>query len=71
MNIPQELFYLKSHEWVRFVSEDTCQVGISDFAQAAMGDIVWACLVERAARPTDLNDLQAFTRRASGSKPTA
>ncbi len=41
MNIPANLFYSKSHEWVEFLTETTCRVGISDYAQHAMGDIVF------------------------------
>ena len=41
MNILDNLLYTKSHEWVLFTSEDTCTVGISDYAQSAMGDIVF------------------------------
>ncbi len=41
MVIPEGLYYAKSHEWVKFLSEDSCLVGISDYAQAALGDIVF------------------------------
>ena len=40
MNFPAELKYTKSHEWVRMDGE-TAIVGISDFAQAALGDVVF------------------------------
>ena len=40
MNIPQELRYLRSHEWVR-VDGDTATVGITDFAQDQLGDVVF------------------------------
>ena len=40
MNIPQELKYTKDHEWVR-VEGDTAVVGITDFAQGELGDIVF------------------------------
>ena len=40
MNIPAELKYSKSHEWVR-MDGDTAIVGISDFAQDALGDVVF------------------------------
>lgn len=39
-NIPSDLKYAKSHEWVR-VSGDTATVGISDHAQAELTDIVF------------------------------
>lgn len=41
MNIPENLKYTKSHEWVQFLSETSARVGITDFAQAQMGDIVF------------------------------
>lgn len=46
MNIPANLFYTKSHEWVEFLEDGSCRVGISDFAQNAMGDIVYIDLPE-------------------------
>ena len=40
MNIPQELKYTKDHEWVR-IEGDVAVVGITDFAQGELGDIVY------------------------------
>lgn len=40
MNIPSELKYTKDHEWVR-VEGDTVTIGITDFAQQELGDIVF------------------------------
>jgi glycine cleavage system H protein len=40
MNIPAELKYTKDHEWVR-IEGDTAYVGITDFAQRELGDIVF------------------------------
>ena len=40
MNIPADLKYTKDHEWVR-VDGDTAVVGITDFAQGELGDIVY------------------------------
>jgi glycine cleavage system H protein len=40
MNIPQNLKYTKDHEWVR-VEGDIAVVGITDFAQHELGDIVY------------------------------
>ncbi len=40
MNIPSELKYTKDHEWVR-VEGDIATVGITDFAQGELGDIVY------------------------------
>ena len=40
MNIPENLKYTKEHEWIR-VEEDFAYVGITDFAQGELGDIVF------------------------------
>ena len=40
MNIPAELKYTKDHEWVR-IEGDIAVVGITDFAQSELGDIVF------------------------------
>ena len=40
MNIPEELQYTKDHEWVRY-EDDIAYVGITDFAQGELGDIVY------------------------------
>ena len=44
MNIPNELKYTKSHEWLK--DGDVVEVGITDFAQDALGDIVFINLPE-------------------------
>jgi len=40
MNIPSELKYTKDHEWVK-IDGDIATVGITDFAQGELGDIVY------------------------------
>jgi glycine cleavage system H protein len=40
MNIPEELKYTKEHEWVR-IENDEAYVGVTDFAQGELGDIVY------------------------------
>ena len=40
MNIPAELKYTKDHEWVR-IEGDEAVIGITDFAQSELGDIVF------------------------------
>lgn len=40
MNYPNELKYSKSHEWIRYEG-DVAIIGISDFAQDALGDVVF------------------------------
>ena len=41
---PEDLKYTKEHEWVREASVGTFQIGITDFAQGALGDIVYVQL---------------------------
>jgi len=43
-NYPNELHYTKSHEWVKYIEETTVEVGITDYAQKALGDIVFVNL---------------------------
>ena len=45
MNNPTELLYSKSHEWVA-LDGTTARIGITDYAQEAMGDIVFVDLPE-------------------------
>lgn len=45
-NLPEELKYAKTHEWVRLNGNGTATVGITDFAQNALGDVVYVELPE-------------------------
>lgn len=40
MNVPENLLYTKDHEWLRMEGE-TAYIGITDFAQSELGDIVF------------------------------
>ena len=40
-DIPKDLLYTKEHEWVRIEDEDCALIGITDFAQNALGDVVY------------------------------
>jgi glycine cleavage system H protein len=40
MSVPEELYYTAEHEWVA-ISDSTARVGITDFAQRALGDVVF------------------------------
>lgn len=40
MNIPEDLKYTKEHEWIR-IEGDVATIGITDFAQGELGDIVY------------------------------
>jgi glycine cleavage system H protein len=48
-DLPTELKYASSHEWARLESDGTAVVGITDHAQAALGDIVYIELPEVGA----------------------
>ena len=41
MNVPAELKYADSHEWMRAEADGTVTIGITDHAQAALGDLVF------------------------------
>jgi glycine cleavage system H protein len=45
-NVPADLKYARTHEWVRALSDGNVEVGISDHAQAALGDLVFVELPE-------------------------
>ena len=44
--IPADLKYAKSHEWVRLLPDGTIEIGITDHAQAALGDLVFVDVPE-------------------------
>lgn len=48
--IPSDLQYTAEHEWVRRTGEDTVRVGITDYAQAALGDVVFVQLPDIGAQ---------------------
>jgi glycine cleavage system H protein len=41
MKVPSDLKYTDSHEWVRWESDGSATVGITDFAQESLGDLVF------------------------------
>lgn len=43
-NIPEDLNYTAEHEWVRVIDDSTIRFGITDYAQDALGDIVFVSL---------------------------
>ncbi|BCI53489.1 glycine cleavage system H protein [Mycolicibacterium litorale] len=47
--IPAELYYTDEHEWVLRTGDDTVRVGITDYAQAALGDVVFVQLPDIGA----------------------
>ena len=51
MNFPEELLYAPSHEWVR-LEGDIATVGVSDYAQSELGDIIFLELPEVGKKVT-------------------
>ena len=50
--IPPDLSYTAEHEWVQRVGDDTVRVGITDFAQSSLGDVVFLQLPDAGADVT-------------------
>ena len=50
MNIPDELLYTSEHEWIA-IEQDTATIGITDYAQSELGDIVFVELPSQGVRP--------------------
>ena len=70
-DIPPDLHYTAEHEWVRRSGEDTARIGITDFAQSALGDVVFVQLPDVG---TELTAGESFgevesTKSVSGEKP--
>lgn len=67
MNIPEHLSYSKSHEWVETLADGAARVGITDFAQSQLGDIVFINLpqegdsVTAGEAMTDVESVKAVT----------
>ena len=55
MNIPEELKYTKDHEWIK-IENNIATVGITDFAQSELGDIVYVD-VETVDENIDQNEI--------------
>ena len=51
-DIPAELYYTEEHEWVQRTGDDTVRVGITDYAQSALGDVVFVQLPDVGAEVT-------------------
>lgn len=50
--VPPDLHYTSDHEWVQRTGADTVRVGITDFAQSALGDVVFVQLPDAGAELT-------------------
>jgi glycine cleavage system H protein len=49
-NIPAELKYTPEHEWVRAGSDGTAEIGITDYAQGELGDVVYVELPKAGSK---------------------
>lgn len=52
MNFPKELKYSKSHEWVKYEDDNTVLIGLTDYAQNELGDLVFVNLPEEGDEVT-------------------
>ena len=62
MQYPNNLRYTKTHEWVQKLDETTARMGLSDFAQHELGDIVYIALPEAGdavTAETSLGDVES------------
>ncbi|WP_294344271.1 glycine cleavage system protein GcvH [Prosthecochloris sp.] len=57
MNFPDDLRYTNDHEWVKVLEDGTVRVGITDFAQSELGDVVF---VETKPVGTSLTQHEVF-----------
>jgi glycine cleavage system H protein len=55
-NVPQDLLYSKEHEWVK-LDGDVATVGVTDYAQASLGDIVYVELPRVGAALTQFGSI--------------
>ncbi|MDR1515084.1 MAG: glycine cleavage system protein GcvH [Synergistaceae bacterium] len=62
MNFPSELSYSKTHEWVQDLGGRTARIGITDYAQHELGDLVFVNLPEigdEAAKGERIADVES------------
>lgn len=58
MNIPKDLYYTESHEWVR-VEDGFAYIGITDYAQDSLGEVVFVELPEENEQITQFSEFAA------------
>jgi glycine cleavage system H protein len=58
VQIPEDLRYTENHEWVRMEPDGTVTIGITDYAQDALGDVVFVDLPE-VGRATEAGEVFA------------
>ena len=73
MLVPEDLFYTKDHEWAR-IEGDVAYVGITDFAQSELGDIVFLdvpTVGEMLSAGEKFGDIEAVKTVAEGYMPVS
>jgi len=63
MNIPNDLLYSKSHEWVKTLDDGNVLIGITDYAQSQMGDVVFVNLCDEGDElliPGSIGDIESI-----------
>jgi glycine cleavage system H protein len=63
MNIPKDLLYSKSHEWVKILENQNARIGITDHAQHKLSDIVFVNLSgegEKVSAHTNIGDVESI-----------
>ena len=67
MTFPEELKYTKTHEWVKFLEDGSAYIGITDYAQDQLGDLVFVNLpaegdpLEAGAAFADVESVKAVS----------
>ena len=56
MNTPEDLLYTDEHEWIKRVGDNTVRIGVTDYAQDQLGDVVYVELPE-SGKEVVKNDL--------------
>jgi glycine cleavage system H protein len=62
MNIPEDLKYTKTHEWVHVLGDGAAEIGLTDYAQEELGDIVFVDLPkagDKLAAGTSFADVES------------
>ena len=69
MNVPNDRKYNDSHEWIRSESDGTVTIGITDHAQAALGDLVYIDL-PKAGRTVTAGEAVSYLNERVATGPT-
>lgn len=56
MDVPEDLLYTEEHEWIRVLNDGRVRIGITDYAQDQLGDVVYVELpaIDKSFAPGDL-----------------